>query len=89
VHLKKKLFLIWYGEFAQLQKAVTFINQVEMVTLRVNVICDAARVGNAIRDPKSGLCIECQPDEPGEIVGGVRDDDRGGPKNFSVKNFSA
>ena len=40
--------------------------------------------GNAIRNPKTGLCIECGPFEPGEIIGGVRNDDRGGPKNFSV-----
>jgi hypothetical protein len=43
--------------------------------------------GKPIRDPKTGFCIECGPDEPGEIVGGVRNDDRGGPKNFSVSSM--
>ena len=48
-----------------------------------------SKSGNPIRNPKTGLCIECQPDEPGEIIGGVRDDDRGGPKNFSVTEFAS
>ena len=37
-----------------------------------------------MRDPKTGLCIQCKPDEEGEIIGLVRPDDRGGPEKFQV-----
>lgn len=40
--------------------------------------------GNPIRNRKTGYCIQCGPNEPGEIIGGIRDDDRGGPKNFAA-----
>ena len=37
-----------------------------------------------MRDPKTDLCIQCKPDEEGEIIGLVRPDDRGGPEKFQV-----
>lgn len=40
--------------------------------------------GDPVRDSKTGLCIRCGPHEPGELVGKVRDDDRGGPDKFKA-----
>ena len=40
--------------------------------------------GDPIRDPKTGLCIHCGPDEEGEVIGLVRPDDRGGPEKFQA-----
>lgn len=40
--------------------------------------------GEPVRDPKSGLCIHCDANEEGEIIGMVRPDDRGGPEKFQA-----
>ena len=46
-------------------------------------------IGEPLRDPKTGLCIHCKPDEEGEIIGLVRPDDRGGPEKFQVISISS
>jgi len=40
--------------------------------------------GEPLRDSKTGLCIQCKPNEEGEIIGLVRPDDRGGPEKFQA-----
>ena len=44
--------------------------------------------GTLVRNSKSGLCIPCAPGEPGELVGKIQSNDRGGEKNFKVQDWS-
>ena len=37
-----------------------------------------------MRDKKTGFCIVCGPEEPGEMVTKMFPNDRGGPDNYQV-----